>query len=77
MRQEFAVETERLGRIYRTRGKKTEKKTLIALDDVTLQVRSGELFGLLGPDGAGKTTLIKNSDDTALPYFRGSASRGI
>lgn len=29
------------------------------LDDVSYQVASGEIFGLLGPSGAGKTTLIK------------------
>lgn len=29
------------------------------LSDVSLQVSSGEIFGLLGPSGAGKTTLIK------------------
>lgn len=30
-----------------------------ALDDVSLAVRRGELFGLIGPDGAGKTTLFR------------------
>ena len=30
-----------------------------ALDDVTLSVRRGEMFGLIGPDGAGKTTAIR------------------
>lgn len=29
------------------------------LDNVTFRVRPGEIFGLLGPSGAGKTTLIK------------------
>lgn len=30
-----------------------------ALEDVSLEVKKGELFGLIGPDGAGKTTLIR------------------
>jgi ABC-2 type transport system ATP-binding protein len=30
-----------------------------ALDDVNLRVESGELFGLIGPDGAGKTTFFR------------------
>jgi ABC-2 type transport system ATP-binding protein len=29
------------------------------LHDVNLEVRSGEIFGLLGPSGSGKTTLVK------------------
>ena len=30
-----------------------------ALDDVSFSVNKGEVFGLIGPDGAGKTTLYR------------------
>jgi ABC-2 type transport system ATP-binding protein len=33
--------------------------TTAALDNVTLDVQHGEMFGLIGSDGAGKTTLIR------------------
>ncbi len=33
--------------------------TVHAVDGVSLQVRSGEIYGLVGADGAGKTTLIR------------------
>jgi ABC-2 type transport system ATP-binding protein len=31
----------------------------VAVDNLTLEVKSGEFFGFLGPNGAGKTTTIK------------------
>jgi ABC-2 type transport system ATP-binding protein len=38
---------------------KVEKSTTTALDDVSFEVERGELFGLIGPDGAGKSTLFR------------------
>ena len=33
--------------------------SVTALDDISLSVGRGELFGLIGPDGAGKTTMFR------------------
>lgn len=44
---------------------------LIALDHFNLEVREGEVFGLLGPNGSGKTTAI-NCVLSLLKYDKGT-----
>lgn len=48
-------------------------KTLKAVDDVSFEVNDGELFGLIGPDGAGKTTIFRILT-TLLFAIEGTAS---
>ena len=36
-----------------------KRKVLVALDHLDLQIKAGEVFGLLGPNGSGKSTTIK------------------
>lgn len=50
-----------------------DKGTIKAVDDVSFDVRKGELFGLIGPDGAGKTSIFRILT-TVLLADRGSAS---
>lgn len=38
---------------------KTKKQNITAVDDVGLNVREGEIFGIIGYSGAGKSTLIR------------------
>jgi len=47
-----------------------------ALNDVSLEVKSGHIFGLLGPNGAGKTSLIRiitqiTGPDSGEIFFNG------
>ncbi|MFN4286671.1 MAG: ABC transporter ATP-binding protein [Lacibacter sp.] len=48
------VEIEHIAKSYGAAKNKVQ-----ALHDVQLRVRRGELFGLIGPDGAGKSTLFR------------------
>ena len=41
--------------------------SVVALDDVNLSIPSGSIFGLIGPDGAGKTTLFRILTTLLLP----------
>lgn len=45
-------------------------KDLVALDHFNLQVKKGEIYGLLGPNGSGKTTAI-NCMLALLKYDKG------
>ncbi|HXJ39658.1 MAG TPA: ABC transporter ATP-binding protein [Bryobacteraceae bacterium] len=52
----FAIETEGLTKVFRNRWAKTE---LRAVDNLSLRVPEGCTYGLLGANGAGKTTFVK------------------
>src|SRR5436853_3925776 len=41
--------------------------TLRAVDHLTLSIQRGEIFGLLGPNGSGKTTTIDMLSGLSLP----------
>ncbi|WP_242529250.1 ABC transporter ATP-binding protein [Methylacidimicrobium sp. B4] len=59
----FAIETQELSRCF---------GSFRAVDRLTLQVRAGAIFALLGPNGSGKTTTIRMLT-TLLPPSSGSA----
>lgn len=42
-------------------------KKLHAVKDISFEVKPGELFGLIGPDGAGKTTIFRILTTLLLP----------
>src|SRR5438309_6193823 len=56
MAHDLIVETRRLTKVYRDFWGRQKKRALNALD---LTIHKGEIFGLLGPNGSGKTTTIK------------------
>jgi len=56
MSPDVIVETRNLTKVYRDFWGRQKVRALKALD---LEIRRGEVFGLLGPNGSGKTTTIK------------------
>ena len=64
------IVVEDIGILYRQVLKK-----IVALQDVSFRVGQGEIFGLVGPDGAGKTSLFRILTTLLLPTW-GRASVG-
>ena len=56
MPNDVVIETRNLTKVYRDFWGRQKVRALKALD---LEIRRGEIFGLLGPNGSGKTTTIK------------------
>ena len=42
-----------------------KKPKILAVDNISFSVEKGEIFGLIGPDGSGKTTILECSP----PFF--------
>lgn len=45
----------------------TKKSSVTAVDNISFTVEKGELFGLIGPDGAGKSTIFRILTTLLLP----------
>lgn len=61
--------------IVKTYGKK--KDTITALHGISFNVEKGELFGIIGPDGAGKTSLFRILTTLLLPDGGSASVNGL
>ena len=68
-----AIVTEGLSKAYGARRPPWRRATSVvsALDDLSIEVREGEIFGFLGPNGSGKSTTIR----LLLGYLHATAGR--
>ncbi len=55
MAEQFAISVDGLTKVFRSR----QRGRVAAVDHLDLKISMGELYGLIGPDGAGKSTTVR------------------
>lgn len=65
----FAGEAQKTAPIIRIEQLTKTFGRFTAVDHITLMIHSGEIFGLLGPNGSGKTTDHQDAVRAAAPYL--------
>lgn len=67
-KQEIKIGLEHIRKVYpekRKKGKSAGER--VVLKDISLDIKKGEFFSLLGASGCGKTTLLRIIADLANP----------
>jgi len=62
-----SVEANGNGKNGHSKAHNGTKKEIVAVDHVSFEVEKGEIFGVLGPNGGGKSTLIRLMSTLLLP----------
>ena len=53
------LHVKKLTKIFETKRLFRTSKKFVAVDDISFELKEGEILGFLGPNGAGKTTTIQ------------------
>ena len=59
MKQPVSIKIDNLGKIYSGYRGFLKRRKVLALKNLSLEVQKGEIFGMLGLNAAGKTTMLK------------------
>ncbi len=73
LNSEILLDVSHLTQVYTLPGGRKEK----ALDDVSFQIRKGEIFGLVGESGSGKSTIARCVMNLTRPSHGSIGYRGI
>lgn len=56
--------------VVQTNGLTKKVKDKVLVSNVNLHIKKGEIYGFLGQNGAGKTTIVENAHGINSSFFR-------